>query len=779
MNSFRGVAVAFVACLLAACGGGGSGGSTGGGTPTPPRGAFTLSGNSASFSVAQQGTAATAQQFNLSVTGRDVAYVGAAYTAGQTPAPWLNINILGSGTSYVLEVGVVNILPAGQYMATFSVGTADAAGTVLQQQNFTVNLTVYEHVSIVNLASIVQEKLFVYGDAVRTHPFSVDVRGPARPWSLSSTVPWIQVPPAALTGNALATATLNLAGLAPGNYEGVIYARDNADAVNAAGVSVYVRITEPTFTTTQQSLLFGGENGDQALIPLPVNFKLTTGAGVHPYTAAVTTDSDGAWLQVTNPMGTVGDAGAAVNLSIVPGSLRGATRTAQLSLSTDVYGRPYTVSVPVTWNHEWNRLVTSAAGVGFSSLPGRSVLTRTLKVFASAIHAGTPWTAESDQPWLSVTASGVTDGNLVLTANPAGLAAETTHFANVTVRSSDPLVENIQTVRVGLYVSNNPPLIMNVARVSSHLAASPVEPLIAVAGGPGVDVHLYNVYSGALVRTLTNVAAQPAAIEFSGDGSKLFVFDRINLNVRAVNAVTGAQLASYDATSIDDYYRGGLAVDVLRPGGAELVITPGGRIYDSADGHYHANAPYFGAVLARALDHSPNQGLVSPDFGSISSFRRTALRGGGIEIQYVGDADSGEGYEGCFNAAGTRFYGPYNDGNPHSIGATSLASGQIVQQLPAGLWPSSVKCVWNELVIGGTEYTNYSTPAGDIFVYNGISGVSRANLNAAVTGQYGVHPIRRGLEVSADGTRIIAIYGGSVAVGDGEGISLQSLPTPE
>jgi hypothetical protein len=345
----------------------------------------------------------------------------------------------------------------------------------------------------------------------------------------------------------------------------------------------------------------------------------------------------------------------------------------------------------------------------------------------------------------------------------------------VTVQSSDPTVENSQTVRVGLYVSPNAAITTTFAAVASHLAASPVEPIVAITGGPGTDVRIYNVYNGVLLRTLTGVAAAPAALKFNGDGTRLYVHDTTNLNVRAVDPVTGAQLATFDATSISPDYRG-RAVELVRPNGYEVLITPGGKIYDTASGAYYANAPYFSAVLALSMAHSPDQRLVAPHFGSVSRFARTALRGGGLEVELLNlgvlASDSGET---CFNEAGDRIYATYWGGNPNYLPATSLTTGQVVQQLPAPLYPSSIRCVWNGLIVGGSQ----SPLSGDdVVTYNGTTGVSRGSLAASTGAVYQQTLLRRGFDVSADGSRLISLYGG-YAESLSTGVSMQTLPTTE
>ena len=83
----------------------------------------------------------------------------------------------------------------------------------------------------------------------------------------------------------------------------------------------------------------------------------------------------------------------------------------------------------------------------------------------------------------------MTGGNLVLTATPGSLASNTTHFANVSITSADPFVENQQQVRVGLYLSNDAPVSVAPAMAARSAAASPVEPLFAVSVGADVNLQ--------------------------------------------------------------------------------------------------------------------------------------------------------------------------------------------------------------------------------------------------------------------------------------------------
>ena len=137
-----------VLLFLAACGGGGDEGGGGGSS----RGAFTISATAATFRATQGGAMPPSQSFQVSVTGSDAAYFGAAYQAGQGTQPsWLTVSANGSGSSFQLVVGVIpGAVAPGSYSTTFSVGTADSNGNVLQSRNFTVT---FDYVAGVTLTT--------------------------------------------------------------------------------------------------------------------------------------------------------------------------------------------------------------------------------------------------------------------------------------------------------------------------------------------------------------------------------------------------------------------------------------------------------------------------------------------------------------------------------------------------------------------------------------------------------------------------------------------------
>lgn len=744
LGAVRTLLLVLASATVAACGGGGGGSST-------PAGAFTLAAGSATFSVLRNSPLPASQSVALTVTGDNVTFVGAAYENGQGQPGWLGIDITGSGRNYSLVVRVLDTsLPAGDYSSTFSVGTADSAGNVLQKRTFTVNYTVTPGIE---LAATPAQASFIFGDTRSTETLGLAVQAPGRQWTLSANAAWLTVPGGAQSGNASVQLTVDAGSLAPGNYLATVTATNSSNAADTASAVVSVTVIPASLDVVQDDVLLGGADGRSDVLRQDVSFSVATGNGTHPYTVSLQTDDGGDWLSVDSAAGTVGSAGRSVAVSASRDGLAGGTRTAQLRVSVDVKGTVFTEVLPVTFNTEASRLVTTAAGVGLSSAPGRAVLTRGVKVLSSLGLDDVPWTAASNQSWLAVTPSGVTGGEVVLTADPAGLAPGATYFANVTVSSPDPRVENEQEIRVGLHVAAAAPVSATVEAATAFLAASPVEPLVATSDGAGRSVQLRDVNTGALLRTLDDVAAQAGAVAFSGDGRMLFVHDVINQEVVAVSPLTGQVLARFDATSAVPGGSVGRALAYLRPAGYPMLVTPGSRVFDVATGEEWSDPDFGIAGSAVSLAVSPDQSLVVPDFGAVKRLERSALNGGSLVVSDgVGlSTPQGRAGEACVAAAGDRAYTA--SGFPYDFPATDLATGAVVQRLPGSAYPNAIQCVWNGLVVGGIDGFYDAT---DIWVYDGPTGVSLAQLSSS-TASGNRSLVDRGLAVSADGTRLVSV----------------------
>jgi Viral BACON domain len=760
--------------MLSACGGGGGGG----GSPPPPipAGSFTLSAHSAAFTALQSGAVPAAQAFDINIQGSGAAFVGAAYPSGQSQPPWLTVGITGSGSHYQLAVGIVpGAVVAGQYSTTFAVGTADGSGNILSHQDFTVTLTENAHLAATSQAAT---QSLIFGDTTTTQTVPLSVTAPGRQWTAASDSTWLHVVTTPQSGSTTFNATVDDSGLAPGTYQGTLRFLSTLESDDTATVAVSLTVTPAALTIVESSYSFGGNDGRGPFAADPMTFSLSTGTGIYPYAISVTTDSGGAWLGVSPATGTVGSAGSTANLTVNTASLHGGTYTGRVHLATTVNGVTFTQDRPVILNLEANRLVVTAAGVGLSEVAGRSVLSRTVKVL-SAIGRTTPWTAASDNSWLTVTSSGVTGGDLTVTANPSGLPLDSTQFANVTITSSDPTVENQAAIRVGFIASNTAPVTGSITVTANRLATSPVEPIVAIGAG-STDIGIYDVYSHALLRTLPNVVATSDGLSFSEDGKTLFVYDTTNFRVVEVDAVTGVRKATYDSAAGAG---GGVgtALQVLHPNGWATLVTPAARIYDLIGGAELAASTLttlqltsFAAV--HGLTSSPDQSLLATQDGITAGIVRSALAGGSLVIQpnpvIVSTAQGRQG-EACFSASGDRIYTA--SGAPYDFPATSVATSQVIQTLAGTNYPDSMQCVWNGLVIGGVD--GYYAP-DDIFVYYGPTGVSLGQFSSNGSTSAYRDLLNRGMAVSADGTRLISAWTGSLGNSSAPGVYFQTLPPP-
>jgi hypothetical protein len=748
--------------VLSACGGGGSSGGSGSGGEQPS-GAFTISATSATFSARQNGAVPSSQSLTIQVTGPNVAYVGAAYTGGQTRPSWLGVNITGSGTTFDLVLSIISTDQApGQYSSTFQVGTATSSDAILKYQSVTVTYTVTAQVTITTQP---YSATFTYGGDTNSASAPVAVSAQGLQWTSASDSSWLTVPAGQQSGTGTLQVVVNAAGLSPGTYQGHVTVTDAADATNSATLAFSVAVQAPMLTATQTSVVLGGADGLSTSTPQNITFALSTGTAAYPFTITLQTDGGGSWLTSNVASGTVSAAGTEIQVSGNRTSVIGGTYSGTVQIAATVGGLVLTGEVPVTFNVEANRIVVGAAGVGFSSSPAGSVLTRDVTVFSTLGLTNVPWQASSDQSWLTVTPSGATGGAITLTASTSGLSTDTRYFANVMVTSPDTSVENQQTIRVGLYVSSTAPTDVSHSVAEQFVAASPVEPIVFVSDR-GTDVTGYNVYTGAVVRAFTGVAAQAGPMVVSGDGRYLFVYDATNLQVTELDATSGSVLQQFPSPGST-----GGPLGYVRPNGYPMLITPSTEAYDLAtDTEY----PLSGPASAILLEASPDNAKLVDDGGTVYSIVRSALNGGELEFTELfntGNAQGAEG-QGCISADGQTAYTA--SGYPYNFYGASLATKQTTQVLPAEAYPNSIACVWNGLIVGGVS--GYYDPT-DVYVYYGPTGVLLAQLDSSSLGSYR-SLAARGLAISADGTRMVTIVSPDLSGYQGSELRFQSLPAP-
>jgi len=553
----------FTCLLLVACGGGGGGGSSSsGGPPAPPpaAGSFTLSTSTAAFRAPRLHDLPASQAVTMAVTGSGVAAVTAMTPAAQT-APWLVIEVTGSGPNYTITLRPnTTQLDIGTATTTVTVATSNAAGGVLASRDIQVSYEVYQGIVLTSMPA----QSFVFG-GVETANTSFGVNSYGRNYRVTSQVPWLTVPAGAQSGSVAVPVGVNVAALAPGTHFGSIIVTAANDPADTSETGVQVTIALPTLSMNSTSMLIGGEDGLGTSLSGSLDLSLNTGANSWPWAVQVQGFSVPAALTTPVTSGTVSATAATFTLGADRTQLRPGTYAATLHFTATIKGVAIARDVPLTINWESQRLVPRYDGLAFTSTATRVPTARQVVINDSRGRTGIPWTAVADAQWLHVSpASGVTGDTLTVTVTPGGLLTDSLYNGTIVLTSTDPGIERPEAIRVGLWKASTNPV--NVSRQLTDLSGSwvtnPVEPwaysisrkLVAQPGEPegqaGGIIRVYHVFTGDLLATFPSGATHAGSMAISSDGTKLFVTDYGAPRTIAIDALSGAQLAIYPASQM-------------------------------------------------------------------------------------------------------------------------------------------------------------------------------------------------------------------------------------
>ncbi|MGC3996880.1 MAG: hypothetical protein QM767_04840 [Anaeromyxobacter sp.] len=579
----------------------------------------------------------------------------------------------------------------------------------------------------------------------------------------SSPPGWLGVSMDTTPGGADFTITVHDAGLSPGTYTNTFQlgsADANGNLLETEDVTVTVSVA--AFTVSPGLVLFDGLDGHA---PGPQSFQVAIDTAGHqpvPFTVEVPAEAS-SWLQATPASGSAGPAGTAVSLDVSspPGSYQ-----ATVAVRATVGGQVVTRTVDVGYQRDAEHLYAAASGVGLTAAPGRSVLARDVKVLSSLGATEAGWAASADQGWLTVTGSGSAGQALHLAADPTGLAAGL-HEATVTVTADDDALGSA-SVRVVLAVLADAPADLSVTGDASpgiHAAASPTEPWVFLSSD-GPDVSIRDVHTGALVRTLSGVAAHAFELAVSGDGRQLFVHDPIVPEVVQLDVGSGQVIRRYPGTVY-----GTSPIVVMHPGGLEVLVTADGRIHDTATGA-EVGSPGLAVQLAGSVAVSPEQTYLVTKAGEISRVQRTVLSSTPVRTQYAfgtGTIQGGGGNSACFSADSAMVYTA--SGAPYEFPGVSMTTHEIVRHLPGSAYPNAIACAWNGLVIGGI---NGAYEPKDVWVYSAAGAELAHFSSSSETTNRTLWD--HGLAVSADGARLVTLVSRSGGVGE---VRFQTLPAPQ
>jgi hypothetical protein len=685
------------------------------------------------------------------------AAVGAGYAPGIVPPSWLTISVTGSGLQYSFAffANQTNLAP-GTYTTTVTIGTSNSTGTILQTRDVQVSYTIREGITTQTPPPVLSG---VAGSSQSNLSFLFYATAPASlQWVATSSQPWLQPPAGTQTGPGGRTATVDTSILPPGQATATLTLTNVADSTDTATLLVTVNMSAPVLATSVSAIELGGASGLETA-PIPLTFSLGTGSNAYPWTLTPTTTSGGSWLIVSSDAGTVAGSDITVDVSADWALLASGTYTGNLELRAMVNGVAVMRLLPVTARIEGNRLLVSDTGVAFSSFPSREVLSRTFAVRNTRDESGVPWQATSGAAWLQATLTGDTGDPLVLTADPV-VAGPGQHFANVTVISPSTRILNTETIRVGFTVGMTDPvsLIDLPAADGFVTVANPVEPEVFLVTYPGNLIEVYDLYSGALLRTLPATGGTPRSLSMSPEGLSLYVVDDVATGDRVLelDPVTGAVQRTFMLANDLGFYS--MNVAYARPDAHPVLLTTiQGEIFDAAMGTpFNARADG-----GHSIDVSSDQRYVfTMNTGSTpATIYRYALRYSSlaptgltsvrqIEQRGLGEtywADNGQDV--AVAASDAIVY--IAAGSPYQFDILNANTLARVDFLPGVPYPNNIETCWNGFVAGGVE--DSGAPA-DIFVY-ASTGMPLAQLDAGTGPNSGL--TARTLRFSGDCTRIV------------------------
>ncbi len=757
------VTMVVMAAGLGACGGGGGGSSGGGGGGS---GGFTLSKSSITFSAKRGGPPPPPQTVAVHLSDTSAASLAAGYRAGVAAAPWLAASGTGSGFDYTFTLLATDTtLAAGTYTTTLTIASRDSSGHDLQGKDIAVTYTLRDGVLITSAPATITG---IAGSPLPPRTVSLTVTTPSgETWTASSNAAWVVPPSGPQQGSMTLNLTVDPSALPGGTSTAIVTLTNTADPTDTATTAITADLTAPIISVDAGSVVLGGVSG-QERGPAAVNVTINTGTNGYLLSLVPSTLNGGSWLSAsTSPASVSGAGSTTITINADRSALAPGAYTGQLLVQATVNGQVISTPIAVTCNLDTNRLIVAATGIAFSSFPSRSVLTRSIAVGNVLDLPGATWQASTTQSWLSVTPSGTIAQSLVINANPAGLAPGQ-YLGQVLVTSPSSGVNNVEAIRVGLVVdTSDPPALIQIPNATAaFIATSPVEPWAVVSRGASVDV--YDMYSGALLRTIATPALAQGQLLMNGDGTRLYVVDSTPTAVKIYEMVTatGAQSRTFISSMGN-----GSRFTYTRPGGMALVMNGlGGEAFDLFSGNTIAAAGVGGGQVVVA---SPDSKYLYISDGPFSSSRtysyrlRYAQNGSQLTAVQVANNSGNEANYGRANVqdmavspAGDQLY--VAAGAPYQFDVLDAPSLTLHPPALTGApYPVSIETSWNGLVVGGAMTAN-----PDIWVYN-TSGTFLGNLASSLNGSNSL--ASASLNISGDGTRLIS--GGQI-------VRIFALPSP-
>ena len=417
------------------------------------------------------------------------------FTASASGGGWLTALPVNGTTPGSISI---SISPQGLSVGSYSGGVIIAAGgAVNSPQIVTVNLTVSDP-SAPQLTASPAVLAFNYSIGDNLPPVqtvSVLSGGTSLGDSVSaSDSTWMMVMPPPDGNSGSVGVSVDSTGLAAGTYSGIvsIAAPGTGNSPLTVPVSMTISSGLPNLTATPTALSFTYQIGSAT--PAPQTISVSSSGAAIAYSASA---SGSSWL---NALPVNGSTPATVSVSISPVGLVAGVYSGEVIVASAGAGNgPQIVSVSlVVTNPAASQLTAAPASLTFNYTLGSSVPAAQNLAIGSTGAALAYTVSTSVSGWLAVTPSGgTTSGSVIVSINPAGLAAGTytgSVIVTATGAGNSPLI-----VPVGLNISST--------STSTLTVAPAVLAFTYQIGGAVPAAQTVSVTSSSLVLTYTASAS--------------------------------------------------------------------------------------------------------------------------------------------------------------------------------------------------------------------------------------------------------------------------------
>ena len=561
-----------------------------------------------------------AHVFTLTSSDSDVLNYTVTAAPNNGSGTWLSTTQLtgntGAGFNSLGILAQTGQLTPGTYTGTVTVTATGPGGAAVANSPLTIPVAFYVTTGSLALnQSSLSFQQAAGGPAPVNQTVNITSTGTALGFAAlafnSGTAQWLTVSQSGATPGSISVGA-NGAGLAMGTYSGTVtvFATTPNAGNSPVAIPVTLTINAGTISASPTSLTFTEAFGGSPSGAQTVTISGTPGA--ISFQAGASTGNSGNWLKVTPASGSTP---ATLQVSIAPNTMAIGSYSGSVTVTAaGALGSP--VTIPVTLNVVTpHNLTASPTLITFNVSPGSTALQSQTVQLTSAGGSVAYGAAAAGGAWLTASpTAGSTPATITVTANPAGLAAES-YSGTVTINSPNAVSQ--VTVTVNLVVGAvAPPVVSGIANAASYFsgAFAPGENIVLFGSGIGPP----ELTRGTVTNGIVDTTLAATRVLFDGIPAPI---------IYALSAQTSVmvpyEIAGRSTTNVVVEYQG-----VQSSGIAYNVVA-------TAPGIYAQNAQGSGAGAIVNQDYSINLPSAPAPKGSVVSVYMT---GEGVTLGAVDGA---------------------------------------------------------------------------------------------------------------------------------------------